>query len=186
MLFDEATVRASDGTRLFCRIAGEGPTTLLFLHGWGGSGSGAFWDRTLQHLDPTGLRLVLADLRGHGRSDHAREGFTTERFAEDMFEVADHVGAARVDRRGIQHERPLGAVDGLRQAESRAGPDSIRTSARRRLAAARGNARRMDPHDQDAKHIRELHRSIHEEPTQRGHVGRLLLLTTNDARALTS
>lgn len=96
MLFDEATVRASDGTRLCCRIAGAGPTTLLFLHGWGGSGSGAFWDRTLQNLDPTGLRLVLADLRGHGRSDHARDGFTTERFAEDMFEVADHVGAAEL------------------------------------------------------------------------------------------
>ena len=96
MLFDEATVRASDGTRLCCRIAGAGPTTLLFLHGWGGSGSGAFWDRTLQNLDPTGLRLVLADLRGHGRSDHARDGFTTERFAEDTFEVADHVGAAEL------------------------------------------------------------------------------------------
>ena len=96
MRFNEATALASDGTRLFCRIAGEGPTTLLFLHGWGGSGSGAFWDRALQHLDPSGLRLVLADLRGHGRSDHARDGFTTERFAEDMFEVADHAGAARL------------------------------------------------------------------------------------------
>jgi pimeloyl-ACP methyl ester carboxylesterase len=96
MLFNEETVRASDGIRLFCRIAGAGPTTLLFLHGWGGSGSGAFWDRALQHLDPTGLRLVLADLRGHGRSDHARDGFKTKRFAEDMFEVADHVGAAEL------------------------------------------------------------------------------------------
>ena len=93
MRFDDTTVRASDGTRLFCRVAGEGATTLLFLHGWGGSGSGAFWDRTLQHLDPTGLRVVLADLRGHGRSDQALDGFTTERFAEDMFEVANHVGA---------------------------------------------------------------------------------------------
>jgi esterase len=97
MRFNEATVLASDGVRLFYRIAGEGPTTaLLFLHGWGGSGSGAFWDRALQHLDPTGLRLVLADLRGHGRSDHACDGFTTERFAEDMLEVADHVGAAEL------------------------------------------------------------------------------------------
>ena len=95
-LFNEASVLASDGIRLFYRIGGEGPTTLLFLHGWGGSGSGAFWNRTLQHLDPTGLRLVLADLRGHGRSDHARDGFTTERFAEDMFEVADHAGAAEL------------------------------------------------------------------------------------------
>jgi esterase len=96
MVFKEAYVRASDGTGLFCRIAGEGPTTLLFLHGWGGSGSGAFWDRALHHLDPSGLRLVLADLRGHGRSDHANEGFTTERFAEDMFDVADQVGAREV------------------------------------------------------------------------------------------
>jgi esterase len=96
MLFNETNLRASDGTRLFSRIAGDGPTTLLFLHGWGGSGSGAFWDRALQHLDPTGLRVVLADLRGHGRSDHARDGFTTERFAEDMFEVADHVGASEL------------------------------------------------------------------------------------------
>jgi pimeloyl-ACP methyl ester carboxylesterase len=69
---------------------------LLFLHGWGGSGSGAFWDRALHHLDPSGLRLVLVDLRGHGRSDHATEGFTTERFAEDMFDVADHVGARKL------------------------------------------------------------------------------------------
>src|SRR5262249_43848896 len=95
MLFNETHVRASDGTRLFCRIGGDGPTTLLF-HGWGGSGSGAFWDRSLQHLDHAGLRLVLADLRGHGRSDHARDGFTTERFAEDMFDVAGQVGASEL------------------------------------------------------------------------------------------
>ena len=93
MVFNEAHIRASDGTGLFCRIAGDGPTTLLFLHGWGGRGSGAFWDRVLHHLDPSGLRLVLADLRGHGRSDPSDKGFTTERFAEDMFDVADQVGA---------------------------------------------------------------------------------------------
>jgi len=96
MEFSEETFVASDGTRLFFRVAGNGPTTLLLLHGWAGSGSGPFWNRTLQHLDPTGLRLVLADLRGHGRSDHARDGFTTERFAEDMFEMVDQVGAEKV------------------------------------------------------------------------------------------
>jgi len=40
--------------------------------------------------------LVLVDLRGHGRSEHTRQGFTTERFAEDLFEVADHIGARTV------------------------------------------------------------------------------------------
>jgi non-heme chloroperoxidase len=94
--FRDGTVRASDGARLCYRVVGGGPTTLLFLHGWGGSGSGAFWNRTLEHLDPNGLRLVLVDLRGHGRSDHARDGFTTERFAQDVFEVADEVGASEL------------------------------------------------------------------------------------------
>lgn len=94
MRFKEETIVASDGVRLHCRVTGEGPRTLLFLHGWAGSGSGPFWNRTLRHLDATGLRLVLVDQRGHGRSDRTRDGFTTERFAEDMFDVADHVGAA--------------------------------------------------------------------------------------------
>jgi pimeloyl-ACP methyl ester carboxylesterase len=34
------------------------------------------------------LHFVAVDLRGHGRSEHTRDGFTTERFAEDMLEVA--------------------------------------------------------------------------------------------------
>jgi pimeloyl-ACP methyl ester carboxylesterase len=37
--------------------------------------------------------FVRVDLRGHCRSEHTRHGFTTERFATDMFEVADRVGA---------------------------------------------------------------------------------------------
>jgi pimeloyl-ACP methyl ester carboxylesterase len=89
-------VRASDGTQLFCRVTGTAPATLLFLHGWGGSGSGAFWDRALECLDLTGVQVVLADLRGHGRSDRTHNGYTTERFAKDMLEVADHVGAGEL------------------------------------------------------------------------------------------
>jgi len=89
----EGAVHTSDGVRIFYRTAGEGERTLLFMHGWGGSGSGSFWTPLLRHLDPENLRFVLVDLRGHGRSEHTRDGFTTERFAEDMFEVADHVGA---------------------------------------------------------------------------------------------
>ena len=93
---DERSVKTTDGTRIFYRTVGEGPRTLLFLHGWGGTGSGAFWDAVVQHIDPRGLRLVLADLRGHGRSDHTRDGFTTERFAQDLFEVADDVRASEL------------------------------------------------------------------------------------------
>lgn len=92
----EQAIQASDGARIFFRTIGEGATTLLFLHGWGGSGSGSFWNPVLRHLEKDRIRLVLVDLRGHGRSEHTRHGFTTERFAQDMFEVADHLGVAEL------------------------------------------------------------------------------------------
>jgi pimeloyl-ACP methyl ester carboxylesterase len=91
----ENAMRSSDGVSLFYRTEGEGPTTLLFVHGWGGNGSGAVWDPVLHRLNHGNLRLVSMDLRGHGRSEHTKQGFTTERFADDILEVADQVGAAR-------------------------------------------------------------------------------------------
>jgi non-heme chloroperoxidase len=92
----EHAIRASDGTHIFYRTIGDGPATLLFLHGWGGSGSGAFWNPMKRHLDSDGRRMVLVDLRGHARSDHTRDGFTTERVAQDVFEVADYLGASEI------------------------------------------------------------------------------------------
>jgi len=89
----QGVVRVSDGTHIFYTSVGAGPTTLLFMHGWGGSASGGLWTRVLSRLDLDRVRLVAVDLRGHGRSDHATDGFTTERFADDMFDVADHLGA---------------------------------------------------------------------------------------------
>jgi pimeloyl-ACP methyl ester carboxylesterase len=86
-------VRATDGAQIHYSSVGAGPITLLFMHGWGGSGSGGLWKRVLERLDMDHLRLVAVDLRGHGRSDQIIDGFTTERFAEDMFDVADHLGA---------------------------------------------------------------------------------------------
>ena len=89
-------VRTDDGISIAYTVRGDGPRTLLFLHGWGGSGSGFFWNEMLTHLDLTGLRVILADLRGHGDSDQATTGFTTERFAQDMFAVADDAAAETV------------------------------------------------------------------------------------------
>ena len=85
----------SDGVKLTYWSAGNGPRTLLLLHGWGGSGSGRFWIPLLQHLDLSGIRVIAADLRGHGKSDRARLGFSTETFAKDMFTVLEHAGAKR-------------------------------------------------------------------------------------------
>jgi len=86
--------RSADGGSLAYRVHGEGPLTLLFVHGW--AGSAGYWDELLPHLDLTGLRVVTYDLRGHGDSDKGATAFTLETIAEDMLTVADAVGARRL------------------------------------------------------------------------------------------
>jgi pimeloyl-ACP methyl ester carboxylesterase len=88
------TVRTDDGVRIAYHIHGTGEPTVLFLHGW--AGSGAYWDGTLGHLDTSRLRAVTVDLRGHGDSDRPDAGYTLERFARDVWAVADHLGVSRV------------------------------------------------------------------------------------------
>ena len=81
-----------DGIRIEYESFGTGPLTLFFLHGWGNAAD--FWDHLFtEHLELTGLRCVAASYRGHGGSDRATSGFTHERFARDMFAVADAAGA---------------------------------------------------------------------------------------------
>jgi pimeloyl-ACP methyl ester carboxylesterase len=86
-------VRTDDGVLIDYIAVGTGPTTLLFMHGWGGAGSGHSWAELFKYLELTGLRALVADLRGHGRSEQATFGFTTDRFARDMFAVADDATA---------------------------------------------------------------------------------------------
>jgi len=87
------TVRTDDGVVIAYTALGGGPCNLLFMHGWGGAGSGHSWVEVLKYLDLTGLQVLVVDLRGHGKSERVSSGFTVERFASDMFAVADHAGA---------------------------------------------------------------------------------------------
>ena len=43
------TVRTDDDVRISYKTIGDGPRDLLFLHGWGGSGS--YFDEMLKHVD---------------------------------------------------------------------------------------------------------------------------------------
>jgi non-heme chloroperoxidase len=88
------TALTDDEVRIEYEVYGSGPLTLFFQHGWGNASD--FWDHIFnEHLDLTGLRCVAASYRGHGGSDKAISGYTHERFARDMFTVADAVGAVR-------------------------------------------------------------------------------------------
>jgi non-heme chloroperoxidase len=84
-----------DNVAIFYETIGTGRRDIVFLHGWGGAASGHSWKGLLRYLDLSGLRAILIDLRGHGRSDQAPDGYSTEQFARDVFAVADH---ANVDK----------------------------------------------------------------------------------------
>jgi non-heme chloroperoxidase len=85
--------RADDGTAIAYRTRGTGPTDVLLMHGWGGSG--ANFDEMLKCIDLSGLRVTTVDLRGHGASDKPEGTYSLDRLAQDMLSVADAVGARR-------------------------------------------------------------------------------------------
>jgi pimeloyl-ACP methyl ester carboxylesterase len=85
-------IRTDDGVTIEYEVSGSGPLTLLFLHGWGNAASG-WHDFITTRLNLAGLRCVAATYRGHGGSGEAASGYTHDRFARDMFEVADAVNA---------------------------------------------------------------------------------------------
>jgi 3-oxoadipate enol-lactonase len=88
------TALTDDGVNIEYQIFGSGPLAVFFQHGWGNAAS--FWDNLLtEHLNLDGLRCITVSYRGHGGSSAPAVGYTHERFARDMFAVADAVGAGQ-------------------------------------------------------------------------------------------
>ena len=73
-------------TTLFAETIGEGQPTLVLLHGQ--SANGAVWKPLLRRLTDWPGRIVVPDLRGHGRSPHARHYGMAHHAADvaDLFE----------------------------------------------------------------------------------------------------
>ncbi|NUP07620.1 MAG: alpha/beta hydrolase [Polyangiaceae bacterium] len=86
-------VRTSDGHELSVRIIGDGSLPVLFIHGW--MVSGAVWSDLFEILHPRGQKLIVPDHRGSGDSDRPDNGYTIDRYVEDMIAVADAAGAKR-------------------------------------------------------------------------------------------
>jgi non-heme chloroperoxidase len=72
---------ACDGTRLACRSYGEGPTVVLAA-GWGLPSD--MWQYQVVSLTARGLRCVVWDRRGHGRSDDSGQGYDYDTLAADL------------------------------------------------------------------------------------------------------
>src|SRR3954471_6190156 len=75
-----------------------GGEPLVLLHG--GTGIGADWQHVFTDGDPTGFRLIVPKLRGHGRSTNPG-AFTFRDAARDVFALLDHLGLARVKAIGL-------------------------------------------------------------------------------------
>lgn len=90
------TVRLPDFEMFFeSRGAGE---PLLLLHG--GMGIGADW-RYVFSSDPDGYRLVVPDLRGHGRSTNPAGTFTFRQCGSDVLALLDHLNLPAIDAIGL-------------------------------------------------------------------------------------
>lgn len=67
-------------------MAGNGDTSIVFVHGWGISKE--YWKEQIEELS-SDYTVVALDLGGHGQSGHNRENWTIEEFAKDVRAVID-------------------------------------------------------------------------------------------------
>src|SRR5499433_657918 len=86
-----------NGMQMYYKIRGEGEP-LVLLHG--GTGIGADWELIFKD-PPEGYRLVVPDLRGHGRSTNPSLKFTFRQSALDVFALLDQLEVDRFKAIGM-------------------------------------------------------------------------------------
>jgi pimeloyl-ACP methyl ester carboxylesterase len=89
---------ATQGISLYYKTCGQGPP-LLLLHRFFGTGT-LSWGRFIPTLAAQ-YRLIVPDLRGHGRSTNPSGEFTHRQSASDMFALLDSLGLQQVKAMGI-------------------------------------------------------------------------------------
>ena len=82
-------IETADRTSLFVTDWGSGPP-VVFTHAWGLRSDQ--WNYQIPTLAAAGLRCVLYDRRGHGRSDRPATGYDLDTLADDLAAVIDHLG----------------------------------------------------------------------------------------------
>ncbi|MDP3071431.1 MAG: alpha/beta hydrolase [Opitutaceae bacterium] len=97
---------AVNGIKLYYESHGSGPV-MLQIHG--NSGSIADLTPLIGHFAKN-HRVLVADSRGHGKSEFGKEPLTYERMAEDLNALLDHVGAQAVSVLGLSDGGILGLL----------------------------------------------------------------------------
>lgn len=108
-------LRAGDGGRLAYRIGGSDTgESILLLHGMASRSD--TWDHVAGTLARAGRRVIVPDLRGHGRSTRSAS-YPLDLFRADVFQLLDHLEIGRTDLIG----HSLGAHVGLSIAAEQPG-----------------------------------------------------------------
>jgi pimeloyl-ACP methyl ester carboxylesterase len=87
-----------NGIDLYHETAGSGEP-LLLLHGM--TGCSGDWVHAGRSELEKHHRLIMPDMRGHGRSTNPRRTFTHREHAEDMLALLDHLGIERCKAIGM-------------------------------------------------------------------------------------
>lgn len=96
---DRQTIRLRDGAELYYEVHGTGEP-LLLLHG--GGGAGVNWKLVFDFDDPpVDYRLVVPDLRGHGRSTNPSGRVTFRQLADDVIALLDHLAIEQACMIGV-------------------------------------------------------------------------------------
>jgi len=82
----------TNGVVTFYEDSGEGPIVVL-VHGYGGDLR--LWDSQVGPLREAGFRVIRYDIRGHGRSMIAPDGYTYENYSADLRDLLDRLNVER-------------------------------------------------------------------------------------------
>jgi 3-oxoadipate enol-lactonase len=88
----------TNGIVTFYEDAGEGPVVVL-VHGYGGDLR--LWDAQVAPLSGAGFRVIRYDIRGHGRSMIAPDGYTYENYSADLRDLLDRLNVERPVTEGL-------------------------------------------------------------------------------------
>lgn len=77
------TLNASDGTIIYYEDFGEG-SPIVFVHG--GAATHSLWEHQVYELADH-FRAITYDHRGCGSSGKPRNGYTTNRLADDLYDL---------------------------------------------------------------------------------------------------
>jgi len=91
----------TNGIVTFYEDAGDGPVVVL-IHGYGADLR--LWDAQVEPLREAGFRVIRYDVRGHGRSMIAPEGYTFENYAADLRDLLDRLDVERPATQSLELE----------------------------------------------------------------------------------